>query len=93
MAVQKDHQLFTPQINHMSLRLPSSPMLSQLSDIAPGVICNESTVTKNCKTDFCDCTYTLDIPLGNLVELILIDEGTLKRRKSDWKTDILSKNQ
>lgn len=60
----------------MSLRLPSSPPLSQFDAIAPGVICNESTVTKDCKTDFCDCTYTLDIPLGALVELILIDEGT-----------------
>jgi len=74
-GVQKDHQLFTPQINHMSLRLPSSPLLSQLNAIAPGVMCNESTVTKNCTTDFCDCTYTLDIPLGALVELLLIDEG------------------
>merc|ERR1712071_586613 len=74
-GVQKDHQLFTPQINHMSLRLPSSPLLSQLNAIAPGVMCNESTVTKNCTTDFCDCTYTLDIPLGALVELLLIDDG------------------
>lgn len=40
-------------------------------------MCNETTVA-NCETEFCDCTYTLQIPLGSLVELILIDEGTIK---------------
>lgn len=72
--VEKNHRLYTPQINHISLRMPPSPLLSQLEDVPVGVVCNESTVA-NCNETFCDCTYTLDIPLGSLVELVLIDEG------------------
>lgn len=29
----------------------------------------------NCTHEFCHCTYTLQVPLGSLVELILVDEG------------------
>ena len=77
--MEKNHRLFTPQINHISLRMPPSPPLSQYDDIPAGVLCNESTVA-NCQNEFCDCTYTLQIPLGSLVELILIDEGNAKSR-------------
>lgn len=79
ILVQKDHRLYTPQINHISLKMPPSPPLSQYRDLPAGVLCNESTVA-NCEKEFCDCTYTLEIPLGSLVELILIDEGMSKRR-------------
>lgn len=74
IAAEKNHRLYTPQINHISLRMPPSPPLSQYNDLPSGTLCNESTVV-NCQKEFCDCTYTLQIPLGSLVELILIDKG------------------
>lgn len=73
-SAEKNHRLYTPQINHISLRMPPSPPLSQHGDLPFGTLCNESTVV-NCQQEFCDCTYTLQIPLGSLVELILIDKG------------------
>lgn len=42
--------------------------------MSPDSFCNESTVT-NCKEKHCACSYTLQVPLGSLVEVILIDEG------------------
>ena len=74
VAVDKNHRLFTPQINNISLRMPPSPLLHQFGDLPLGTLCNESTVS-NCGTEFCDCTYTLNVALGSLVELVLIDEG------------------
>ena len=74
LQVQKNHQALSSQLNHISLRLPSSPLLSQHDAIPPQTFCNESTVS-NCTKEFCECTYTLQVPLGSLVELILIDEG------------------
>uniref|UniRef100_A0A0P5ZF44 Multicopper oxidase n=1 Tax=Daphnia magna TaxID=35525 RepID=A0A0P5ZF44_9CRUS len=73
-GVENRHRFFTPQINHISLRMPSSPPLSQLYSLPPDSFCNESTVT-NCKEKHCACSYTLHVPLGSLVEVILIDEG------------------
>lgn len=52
--------------------MPSSPPLSQPP--LPGSLCNETTVT-NCNQIECACPYTLDVQLGSLVEVILIDEG------------------
>ena len=72
--VEKNHKLFTPQLNHISLRMPPVPPLSQHDEIPPQLLCNESTVA-NCTKEFCDCTYTLKIALGSLVELVLVDEG------------------
>ncbi|XP_046632663.1 laccase-like [Daphnia pulicaria] len=74
LGVGNNFRLYTPQINHISLRMPSSPPLSQFNSLASDVFCNESTVS-NCVNEFCECPYTLEIPLGSLVELIVIDEG------------------
>lgn len=74
-VVEKKHRLFTPQINHISLRMPPSPLMTQHAHLGPNVLCNESTVHSNCHEEFCDCTYTLQVKLGSLVELVLIDEG------------------
>ncbi|KAI9555735.1 hypothetical protein GHT06_018250 [Daphnia sinensis] len=73
-GVEKNHRLYTPQVNHISLRFPPSPPLSQFNSLLPDVFCNETTVS-NCTEGFCECTYTLDIALGSLVELVVIDEG------------------
>lgn len=61
------------------MRMPPSPPLSQPP--LPGLLCNETTVI-NCKQIECACPYTLTIPLGSLVEIILIDEGVIYRAYS-----------
>ena len=37
--------------------------------------CNEFTVQKNCKDEWCSCTHKIDASLGDLVEIIVVDEG------------------
>ena len=54
--------------------MPSSPPLTQL--VPPSSLCNESTVG-DCTKKECACPYTLDITLGSLVEVLLIDEGNI----------------
>nr|BBC20923.1 laccase-like multicopper oxidase 1 [Nannophya pygmaea] len=76
-------RLQTPQLNHISLRLTPFPLLTQRhlleveADHSP--FCNESSLAvdgKNCSSlDFCHCTHVLSVPLGAVVELILVDEG------------------
>ena len=75
ILVEKHQRYFTPQVNRISLRMPSSPPLSQHHALSIHSLCNQSTVA-NCKEKQCACPYTLQIPLGSLIEVILIDEGT-----------------
>nr|CAD7404504.1 unnamed protein product [Timema cristinae] len=64
----------TPQLNFISMKLPPFPLLSQPGDIAPDMMCDSSTA-KNCTRDYCECTHVLSVPLGDVVELIIIDKG------------------
>ena len=54
--------------------MPSSPLLTQ-SQNAP--FCDEDSIKGlDCKgQDFCRCTHILKVDLGDVVEIILIDEG------------------
>ena len=63
--------------------MPSSPPLSQANSFSTESFCNESTVF-NCKEKQCACPYMLHVPLGSLVEVILIDEGNLSYSSYDY---------
>ncbi|XP_011135308.1 laccase-1 isoform X1 [Harpegnathos saltator] len=71
---ERNRRLFTPQLNHISMKLPSFPLLSQRHLIKPDQFCNSSTV-EGCEEDFCACTHVLQVKLNSVVELVLIDEG------------------
>lgn len=70
-------KIFTPQINHITMKMPSTPaMLAK--GLLDSTFCNESSLAAqgvNCKETFCECTHVLQIPLKSVVEMILIDEG------------------
>ncbi|KAF2361462.1 Multicopper oxidase type 1 [Trinorchestia longiramus] len=78
-AVPKKHRLFMPQMNYISLMLPSSPPLSQPESVPPQEFCNAEhppvTPNNNCTTDFCACFHTLSVRKDSLVEMVLIDKG------------------
>ncbi|XP_053398492.1 uncharacterized protein LOC123558060 [Mercenaria mercenaria] len=75
-AVERPQHLYMPQMNHVTLRLPSSPPLSQHSDLDEGEFCNHMTTgSKNCTEEFCECVYRLHVQLNDTVEIIVIDEG------------------
>ncbi|XP_033100351.1 uncharacterized protein LOC117103845 [Anneissia japonica] len=75
--IDRSHHLYSPQFNHISFAFPSSPPLSQASDILEGELCTEQTFagTKNCSAEYCECTYVLTVGIGDVVEMIVVDEG------------------
>lgn len=74
LTVPEKHRRYIPQINHISMKMPSFPILSQPHDIGPDTFCNENKL-QNCSNTFCFCTYEIDLPLNATVEIILVDEG------------------
>ena len=70
-------RVYTPQINHITMKMPSTPAM-----LAKGLLessfCNETMLADqgiNCQETFCECTHVLQIPVKSVVEMILIDEG------------------
>lgn len=58
------------------MKMPTFPLMSQTEMIDDRQLCNTSTV-KNCRVDFCECPYVIQLKLKSVVELVLIDEGVL----------------
>ena len=73
-SVKRNRRVYTPQLNHISMKPSPFPLLSQRDLIDRNTFCNETSV-KNCKEDFCSCTHVLQVKLKSVVEVILIDEG------------------
>lgn len=67
-------KVFTPQLNHISMKLLPFPLLPERHLIKPDQFCNSSTV-EGCKNDYCACTHVLQVKTNSVVELVLIDEG------------------
>ncbi|RLU22355.1 hypothetical protein DMN91_004633 [Ooceraea biroi] len=75
-AAMKDtkQRLLTPQLNHISMKLPAFPLLIERDLIEPTQFCNSSTVV-GCEDDYCACTHVLQVKTNSVVELVLVDEG------------------
>ncbi|KAL4230719.1 Mco1p [Mactra antiquata] len=75
-ALERPDHLYLPQINHVSNVLPSSPPLSQMSDLNEEIFCNHLTLYgRNCSEEYCECVFRLQVDLYDTVELVVIDEG------------------
>lgn len=59
-------RLLTPQLNHISLKLPPFPLLSERHLIKDSMLCDESTV-KNCLKEYCECTHVVHVRIFNIV--------------------------
>ncbi|XP_018803993.1 PREDICTED: laccase-5 isoform X2 [Bactrocera latifrons] len=71
VAPSGDH--LTSLIDEISYISPPSPILSQLSDVPPELFCNGDNRPVNCDNN-CQCVHKVDIPLGAVVEVVLVDE-------------------
>uniref|UniRef100_A0A1A9VT62 Plastocyanin-like domain-containing protein n=2 Tax=Glossina TaxID=44049 RepID=A0A1A9VT62_GLOAU len=71
VAPSGDHLLSL--IDEISYISPPSPMLSQIHDIPPEYFCNGDNRPANCEPN-CQCVHKVDIPLGAVVEVVLVDE-------------------
>ncbi|XP_030746465.1 laccase-5-like, partial [Sitophilus oryzae] len=70
------NQLLTPQINHISMEIPSFSLLSQRDEIPKNMFCNNDTIKdQDCANSHCECPHGYQIPLNAVVELVIIDEG------------------
>ncbi|XP_030755871.1 laccase-2-like [Sitophilus oryzae] len=70
------NQLLTPQINHISMEIPSFSLLSQREEIPKNMFCNNDTIKdQDCANSHCECPHGYQIPLNAVVELVIIDEG------------------
>ncbi|KAL5012009.1 hypothetical protein ScPMuIL_010560 [Solemya velum] len=72
------HDEHTPQINHITNRIPPMPLLGAQSEhqlIDESFFCNSSTISEDCETTMCACIHRPYADLCQIVEVILIDEG------------------
>ncbi|XP_071798153.1 uncharacterized protein [Asterias amurensis] len=78
VGLKPGHFVYTSQLNFVAFVPPGSPPLTQLADIPEFELCSfESTEAKrdHCKEAYCECTHYLEVELGEVVELVLVDEG------------------
>ncbi|KAL9880339.1 multicopper oxidase 1 isoform 1-T2 [Glossina fuscipes fuscipes] len=77
-TLHESNRLFTPQLNHISWKFPASALLSSRDSIDEKHFCNETSLQSegiDCRHQFCQCQHVLQVPLGSIVELIIVDEG------------------
>ncbi|XP_043798629.1 laccase-4-like [Apis laboriosa] len=65
------------QINHMSFKYPTSPLLSQPENTAEESICSLEKRSKECANTplFCECIRIIEVSPNKNVDIILIDQG------------------
>lgn len=74
-----DSQLYTPQINNISMHMPEYPPLTQWNDLSKEEFCNQDSRLSKCdKKDYCSCIHLIEVNLGDLVELVLVDASYTK---------------
>ncbi|XP_058451938.1 uncharacterized protein LOC131430754 [Malaya genurostris] len=77
-VINNTNRLFTPQLNHISMRMPPVPMMPGKDQLDESLFCNASSLMeqgRNCQQEFCQCSHVLQVPLNATVEMVLIDEG------------------
>ncbi|KAH8329363.1 hypothetical protein KR074_008677, partial [Drosophila pseudoananassae] len=78
MEMTQVNRLYTPQLNHITLDFPSLALLPSRSQLKDSDFCNETSLADkgiDCRTEFCKCHHVLQVHLGAVVELIIVDEG------------------
>lgn len=73
-----NNKFFGPQLNRISLKPPSTPLLIGRQWNDESTFCNDSSLAErniDCAKEFCECTHVLQVKLNATVEVILIDEG------------------
>ncbi|XP_020278934.1 laccase-4-like isoform X2 [Pseudomyrmex gracilis] len=67
-----------PQINGMSFKYPSSPILAQPEDAFRELICSLDKRSSQCADTplFCECLQIVQVPLQKIIEVVLINEET-----------------
>ncbi|CAG0903076.1 unnamed protein product [Darwinula stevensoni] len=71
--------MYTPQVNHISLQVPSGPLLVKGRERdTRRRFCNLTSLEdegRDCTVEFCHCLHVLSVPQGSVVDVLLVDEG------------------
>lgn len=76
--LNESNKFFGPQLNLISMKMPSAPLLINKDHMDDSKFCNDSSLAAlniDCKKEFCECTHVLQVPLNASVEIIIVDEG------------------
>lgn len=77
-STEKLPQTTAPHINHIVLHGAPFPLLSQRDQVTSDMFCNRNTIDPKCANEFCACPHVEAIKLGDMVEMIMVDEGQLR---------------
>ncbi|XP_031351625.1 laccase-like [Photinus pyralis] len=69
-------KLLTQKVDTINYMPPPSPLLSQYRDVNASHFCNRDNKPDHCEDYLCSCTHKIDLPLNQVIELIIIDEST-----------------
>lgn len=62
-----------PQVDRLTFKYPSSPLLSQPESVPPEMLCSG-----HCRhLKFCECLHVFHTPLNVTLDVVLVDEGML----------------
>lgn len=76
--VSNQEKFYGPQLNHISMEMPSKPFLIWRERNNEYEFCNSSSLLEqniDCEKQFCSCNHILQVPLNATIEVILVDEG------------------
>ncbi|OXU19433.1 hypothetical protein TSAR_003623 [Trichomalopsis sarcophagae] len=81
--VSADHRIGSLQLNHITLKLPTFPLLTQWDMLKPNSLCNASHVPGklNCTAEHCACTHVINLKLNSVVEIVFLDQGAFSDGK------------
>ncbi|KAA0194023.1 hypothetical protein HAZT_HAZT004180 [Hyalella azteca] len=65
----------SPQINNLTFRAPPFPLLLTPAQPSQESLCNTQASPTHCHRDLCQCLHVIDVPLLQVVDIVLIDAG------------------
>ncbi|ESO97324.1 hypothetical protein LOTGIDRAFT_114905, partial [Lottia gigantea] len=69
----------TPVMDNITFGMPPIPILSQPDQVDQSWFCNRTSLTESdkCLEDLCICTHMIRFPLNKVVELIVVNQGSM----------------
>ena len=69
----------TRQVNHVSFKIPPSPLLTQFDDVPEEEFCEvddrwqASIAGDQCTGEFCTCIQTFKVQIGEVIQIVMIN--------------------
>ncbi|KAG7167805.1 Laccase-1-like 1 [Homarus americanus] len=85
VSIPEPGTVWTPQINHLTFRAPPKPLLVNRRPLKSENCSGEGVRHGQCNADYCECIHNLNIPMGSIVDLVLIGEGGSLTEVGHWR--------